>query len=71
KAMTIITVTAIRELQNGQSIIVDMGDVFLSKAAPNRHSSTTQNAQNDIPARPQGVRRPERTLGVRCRETSD
>ncbi len=30
-----------------------------------------QDAQNDIPARPQGTRRPKRTLGVRCRETGD
>ena len=30
-----------------------------------------QDAKNDIPARPQGVWRPKRTLGVRCRETGD
>jgi hypothetical protein len=29
------------------------------------------DAQNGIPARPQGDRRPKRTLGVRCRETGD
>lgn len=30
-----------------------------------------QDAQNGIPARPQGARRPKGTLGVRCRETGD
>ena len=38
--MTTIKVTTISEFQNGQSIVVDMVDVFLSKAAPNRYSST-------------------------------
>ena len=30
-----------------------------------------QDAQNDIPARPQEARRLKRTLGVRCRETGN
>jgi hypothetical protein len=30
-----------------------------------------QDAQNGVPARPQGARRPKRTLAVRCRKTSD
>ena len=40
KTVTTITITTICELQNDQSIVVDMVDVFLSKAAPNRHSFT-------------------------------
>ena len=42
--------------------MVDMIDVFLSKTAPNRYSRTTQDAQNDIPARPQGDERLRTTL---------
>ena len=38
--MTTNTITTICELQNDQSIVADMIDVFLSKAAPNRHSIT-------------------------------
>ena len=36
-----------------------------------KRSLVSQDAQNGIPARPQGARRLKRTLGVRCRETGD
>ena len=41
------------------------------KCGQDNRKALPQDAQNGIPARPQGARRLKRTLGVRCRETGD